>query len=154
MDIKMNLFKKKEKNKPTNVNVVYTDGSQETVTMYSYLIYNRETNNILGAIKLTEDQAEGLNAYMRSLDLESIIEFVNKYNIKSFNYEDNIDEKHNLISAVHLLGMMNRKYENDPSYQTFTIGPCYGVYTDDQVSDIMKLDMGIMIKGYIENQLS
>lgn len=82
---------------------------------------------------------------------ESIIEFVNKYNIKSFNYEDNIDEKHNLISAVHLLGMMNRKYENDPSYQAFTIGPCYGVYTDDQVSDIMKLDMGIMIKGDIEN---
>lgn len=82
---------------------------------------------------------------------ESIIEFVNKYNIKSFNYEDNIDEKHNLISAVHLLGLMNRKYEKDPSYQTFRIGPCYGVYTDDQVSDIMKLDMGIMIKGDIEN---
>ena len=77
MDIKMNLFKKKEKNKPSNnVNVVYTDGSQETVTMYSYLIYNRETNNILGAIKLTEDQAEGLNAYMRSLDLNNRISFI------------------------------------------------------------------------------
>jgi hypothetical protein len=76
MDIKMNLFKKKEKNKPSNVNAVYTDGSQETVTMYSYLIYNRETNNILGAIKLTEDQAEGLNAYMRSLDLNNRISFI------------------------------------------------------------------------------
>jgi hypothetical protein len=76
MDIKMNLFKKKEKNKPSNVNVVYTDSSQETVTMYSYLIYNRETNNILGAIKLTEDQAEGLNAYMRSLDLNNRISFI------------------------------------------------------------------------------
>jgi hypothetical protein len=76
MDIKMNLFKKKEKNKPSNVNAVYTDGSQETVTMYSYLIYNRETNNILGAIKLTEDQAEGLNAYMRSLDLNNQISFI------------------------------------------------------------------------------
>lgn len=77
MDIKMNLFKKKEKNNPSNnVNVVYTDGSQETVTMYSYLIYNRETNNILGAIKLTEDQAEGLNAYMRSLDLNNRISFI------------------------------------------------------------------------------
>lgn len=76
MDIKMNLFKKKEKNKPSNANVVYTDGSQETVTMYSYLIYNRETNNILGAIKLTEDQAEGLNAYMRSLDLNNRISFI------------------------------------------------------------------------------
>ena len=76
MDIKMNLFKKKEKNKPSNVNVVYTDASQETVTMYSYLIYNRETNNILGAIKLTEDQAEGLNAYMRSLDLNNRISFI------------------------------------------------------------------------------
>lgn len=76
MDIKMNLFKKKEKNKLSNVNVVYTDGSQETVTMYSYLIYNRETNNILGAIKLTEDQAEGLNAYMRSLDLNNRISFI------------------------------------------------------------------------------
>ncbi len=73
----MNLFKKKEKNNPSNnVNVVYTDGSQETVTMYSYLIYNRETNNILGAIKLTEDQAEGLNAYMRSLDLNNRISFI------------------------------------------------------------------------------
>lgn len=76
MDIKMNLFKKKEKNKPSNVNAVYTDGSQETVVMYSYLIYNRETNNILGAIKLTEDQAEGLNAYMRSLDLNNRISFI------------------------------------------------------------------------------
>ncbi len=72
----MNLFKKKEKNKPSNVNVVYTDDSQETVTMYSYLIYNRETNNILGAIKLTEDQAAGLNAYMRSLDLNNRISFI------------------------------------------------------------------------------
>lgn len=76
MDIKMNLFKKKEKNKPSNVNVVYTGGSQETVTMYSYLIYNRETNNIMGAIKLTEEQAEGLNAYMRSLDLNNRISFI------------------------------------------------------------------------------
>lgn len=76
MDIKMNLFKKKEKDKPSNVNAVYTDGSQETVVMYSYLIYNRETNNILGAIKLTEDQAEGLNAYMRSLDLNNRISFI------------------------------------------------------------------------------
>lgn len=76
MDIKMNLFKKKQKNKPSNVNVVYTDDSQETVTMYSYLIYNRETNNIMGAIKLTEDQAEGLNAYIRSLDLNNRISFI------------------------------------------------------------------------------
>lgn len=72
----MNLFKKKEKDKPSNVNAVYTDGSQETVVMYSYLIYNRETNNILGAIKLTEDQAECLNAYMRSLDLNNRISFI------------------------------------------------------------------------------
>lgn len=76
MDIKMNLFKKKQKNKPSNINVVYTDDSQETVTMYSYLIYNRETNNILGAIKLTEEQAEGLNAYIRSLDLNNRISFI------------------------------------------------------------------------------
>lgn len=76
MDIKMNLFKKKQKNKPSNVNVVYTDDSQETVTMYSYLIYNRETNNIMGAIKLTEEQAEGLNAYIRSLDLNNRISFI------------------------------------------------------------------------------
>lgn len=76
MDIKMNLFKKKQKNKPSNINVVYTDDSQETVTMYSYLIYNRETNNIMGAIKLTEEQAEGLNAYIRSLDLNNRISFI------------------------------------------------------------------------------
>lgn len=72
----MNLFKKKQKNKPSNINVVYTDDSQETVTMYSYLIYNRETNNIMGAIKLTEEQAEGLNAYIRSLDLNNRISFI------------------------------------------------------------------------------
>lgn len=76
MDIKMKLFKKKQKNKPSNINVVYTDDSQETVTMYSYLIYNRETNNIMGAIKLTEEQAEGLNAYIRSLDLNNRISFI------------------------------------------------------------------------------
>lgn len=78
---------------------------------------------------------------------QSIIDFAKKYNIDSFEYDDKFSEKDNLISAVHLLFLMNRKYEYDnDDYYGIQFGPCRGILNGEQEKDIMKLDMGIMIK--------
>lgn len=64
----MSIFKKHE--------VVSTEGTQENVVMYSYLIYNRSGNEIEGSIKLTEDQANGLNAYFKSINIDDRVSFI------------------------------------------------------------------------------
>lgn len=81
---------------------------------------------------------------------QEIIDFAKKYNIGSFEYDDKSSEKFNLISVIHLLFLMNRKhkYDND-EYHGFQIGPCRGILNEDQEKDIMKLDMGIMLKADI-----
>lgn len=68
----MNIFKKKK----TKINKVTTDGIPNTDIMYSYMIYSREENCILGAINLTEEQATGLNAFFKAIDINNKITFV------------------------------------------------------------------------------
>lgn len=68
------LFKKKEK--PSTTNAISTDGEKQTMTLYSYLIYNRAENKFTGSIKLTEDQAQELNMQMKCNDVDNNISFV------------------------------------------------------------------------------
>lgn len=66
-----NIFKKK-----TVTNHVTTEAEPNTDVMYSYLIYCRETNEMLGAIKLTEDQATSLNEFFKAIDINNKISFI------------------------------------------------------------------------------
>lgn len=67
----MSIFKKQ-----TKMNQVTTDGEPNTDIMYSYLIYCRDTNEMMGAIKLTEDQATSLNAFFKGIGIDNKITFV------------------------------------------------------------------------------
>ena len=72
MEYIMNIFKKKDK----VTNTITTDGESNNDVMYSYMIYCREDNSMMGAIKLTEEQATSLNAFFKAFDIDNKISFV------------------------------------------------------------------------------
>ena len=80
---------------------------------------------------------------------QQIIDMGKKYNVKSFEYNDNIDERSNLKSLVHLLFAMNR----DTEYGEYSFGTIYGKLSEQQIMDIQKIDMGIMIHKDIVNHM-
>lgn len=67
------LFKKKE---TLNPNTISTEGEKQSMTLYSYLVYNRAKNKFTGSIKLSEDQAQALNMQMKYNDVDNNISFV------------------------------------------------------------------------------
>lgn len=73
---------------------------------------------------------------------QQIIDMGKKYNVKSFEYNDNIDERSNLKSLVHLLFAMNRNTE----YGDYSFGTIHGKLSEEQIADIQKIDMGIIMK--------
>ena len=80
---------------------------------------------------------------------QQIIDIGKKYNVKSFEYNDNIDDHSNLKSLVHLLFAMNR----DTEYGDYSFGTIHGKLSEEQIADIQKIDMGIMIHKDIVNHV-
>ena len=80
---------------------------------------------------------------------QQIIDIGKKYNVKSFEYNDNVDECSNLRSLVHLLFAMNR----DTEYGDYSFGTIHGKLSEQQIVDIQKIDMGIMIHKDIVNHV-
>jgi len=80
---------------------------------------------------------------------QQIIDMGIKYNVKVFEYNDNLDERQNLRSLIHLLFAMNR----DTDFGTYSFGTIYGKLSEEQIADIQKIDMGIMIKNDIDHYI-
>lgn len=80
---------------------------------------------------------------------QAIIDMGKKYNVTAFEYNDNIDERSNLRSLVHLLFAMNR----DTEYGDYSFGVIHGKLSEEQIEDIQKIDMGIMIHKDIVNHV-
>lgn len=80
---------------------------------------------------------------------QQIIDMGKKYNVTAFEYNDKIDERSNLRSLVHLLFAMNR----DAEYGDYSFGVIHGKLSEEQIIDIQKIDMGIMIHKDIVNHV-
>jgi hypothetical protein len=80
---------------------------------------------------------------------QAIIDMGKKYNVTAFEYNDNIDERSNLRSLVHLLFAMNRVDD----LGIYSFGTIYGKLSEEQIADIQKIDMGIMIHKDIVNHV-
>lgn len=78
---------------------------------------------------------------------QQIIDIGKKYNVTAFEYNDKLDEHINLRSLVHLLFAMNR----DTEYGDYSFGTIHGKLSEEQIMDIQKIDMGIMIKNDINH---
>lgn len=78
---------------------------------------------------------------------QQIIDMGKKYNVKAFEYNDNVDERTNLRSIVHLLFAMNRNTD----YGDYSFGTIHGKLSEEQIADIQKIDMGIMLKNDIDH---
>ena len=78
---------------------------------------------------------------------QQIIDIGKKYNVTAFEYNDKLDERGNLKSLVHLLFAMNR----DAEYGDYSFGTIHGKLSEQQIVDIQKIDMGIMIKNDINH---
>ena len=77
----------------------------------------------------------------------AIVDMSKKYNVTAFEYNDNVDERTNLRSLVHLLFAMNR----DAEYVDYSFGTIHGKLSEEQIADIQKIDMGILIKNDINH---
>ena len=74
---------------------------------------------------------------------QQIIDMGKKYNVKSFEFNDNIDDRGNLRSLVHMLFAMNR----DTEYGDYSFGTIHGKLSEEQIVDIQQIDSAIYFRG-------
>jgi hypothetical protein len=80
---------------------------------------------------------------------QAIIDMRKKYNVTAFASNDNIDDRSNLRSVVHLFSVMNR----DDDLGRYSFGTIDGKLSEEQIEDIQKIDMGIMIHKDLVNHV-